>query len=135
MQTRPSLTPRAALLGSVLLSALTLSFLATTTSSFAQRVTPTYYTDVQPILEKNCISCHVAGGIAPFALDSGAAAVQRATDIARVVESGSMPPWPPGSDSPAFLNDKRLGTASKDILKDWARAGAPLGKPSAGQKP
>ena len=35
---------------------------------------PTWYTDVLPIVEENCVSCHTAGGIAPFALDSFAAA-------------------------------------------------------------
>jgi hypothetical protein len=94
----------------------------------AQRYVPTYYVDVQPILEKNCVSCHTAGGIAPFSLETPEAAVKRASQIAAIVQSGSMPPWPPGSDSPAFLNPRKLGEASKQMLVDWAKAGAPLGK-------
>jgi mono/diheme cytochrome c family protein len=101
----------------------------------AQGYTPTYYTDIQPILEKHCVSCHVAGGIAPFALDSGKAAVDNATEIARVVKQGSMPPWMPGEDSPPFLNDPRLGTASKQLIADWDKFGALLGKPLPNQKP
>ncbi len=93
----------------------------------AQKIIPTYYTDVQPILEKNCVSCHVKGGIAPFVLDNPKEAVARAERIAQVTQSGYMPPYPPGQDSQPFLNERRLGTASKQILVDWAKAGAPLG--------
>lgn len=93
----------------------------------AQKITPTYYTDVQPILEKNCVSCHVKGGIAPFVLDDPKEAVARAERIAQVTQADYMPPWPPGKDSQPFLNERKLGTASKQILADWAKAGAPLG--------
>jgi mono/diheme cytochrome c family protein len=89
---------------------------------------PTYYVDVEPILQKNCVSCHVAGGIAPFALDNPTDAVNWADRIAEVTKSGYMPPWPPATDSQPFLNERKLGTASKQILEDWAKANAPLGK-------
>jgi hypothetical protein len=95
----------------------------------AQKIIPTYYVDVQPILEKNCVSCHVKGGIAPFVLDNPKEAVARAERIAQVTQSGYMPPYPPGQDSQPFLNERRLGVASKQILADWAKAGAPLGVP------
>ncbi len=93
----------------------------------AQSIVPSYYRDVQPILEKNCISCHVKGGIAPFVLDNPQEAVARAGRIAQVTQSDYMPPYPPGKDSQPFLNERRLGVASKQILADWAKAGAPLG--------
>ena len=89
---------------------------------------PTYYVDVAPILEKNCTSCHTTGGIAPFALDNPKDAVQWAQRIAQVTKSEYMPPYPPGRDSQPFLNERRLGAASKLVLEDWAKAGAPLGK-------
>jgi mono/diheme cytochrome c family protein len=103
--------------------------------SAQQTITPTYYRDVQPVLEQHCVSCHVAGGIAPFPLTSGKDAVAWANEIARVTQNGYMPPWPPGGDSPSFLNDRRLGMATKQLLADWAKASAPLGKPGVGQKP
>lgn len=101
----------------------------------AQGITPTYYTDVQPIIKTHCSSCHIEGGIAPFQLQSGADAVKWAARIAVVTKSGYMPPWPAGPESPAFLNDRRLGVATKQILSDWAAAGAPLGRRGANQKP
>jgi mono/diheme cytochrome c family protein len=96
--------------------------------SSRSQIIPTYYVDVVPILEQNCTSCHAAGGIAPFALDNPKDAVQWAARIAQVTKSEYMPPYPPGRDSQPFLNERRLGTASKQILEDWANAGAPLGK-------
>ena len=105
------------------------------TRVLAQGITPTYYTDVQPILEAHCSSCHIEGGIAPFELQSGTDAVKWAARIAAVTKSGYMPPWPAGPESPAFLNDRRLGVATKQILSDWAAAGAPLGRRGANQKP
>jgi hypothetical protein len=93
----------------------------------AQSIIPTYYVDVQPILEKNCVSCHVKGGIAPFVLDNAKEATARAERIAQVTQSEYMPPYPPSKDSQPFLNERRLGVASKKILADWAKAGAPLG--------
>ncbi len=96
--------------------------------TLAQTYTPTYYVDVQPILEKNCVTCHVTGGIAPFTLDNPADAVKWATRIAEVTRSEYMPPWPPARDSQPFFNERRLGQASKQVLEDWSKAGAPLGK-------
>jgi mono/diheme cytochrome c family protein len=92
------------------------------------KIIPSYYVDVQPILEKNCNSCHTAGGIAPFALDNPKDAVQWAKRITQVTKSEYMPPYPPGRDSQRFLDERRLGATSKQILEDWANAGAPLGK-------
>jgi hypothetical protein len=86
------------------------------------------YVDVQPILEKNCTTCHVAGGIAPFALDNPTDAVKWADRIAQVTKSGYMPPWLPSKDGEPFLYERRLGAASKQVLEDWANAKAPLGK-------
>ena len=90
--------------------------------------TPTYYVDVKPILEKNCTVCHAAGGIAPFALDNPKDAVTWAARIAEVTKTEYMPPFPPGRDSQPFLGERRLGEASKKVLADWAKAGAPLGQ-------
>jgi len=87
----------------------------------------TYYQDVAPILQGKCVTCHVAGGIAPFALDTPAAAVQQATAMKLVTRSRTMPPWPPGPLSPKLLHDRSLSDAQIGALAAWADAGAPLG--------
>jgi mono/diheme cytochrome c family protein len=99
------------------------------TRSLAQKsYVPTYYVDVKPILEKNCTSCHTTGGIAPFALDNPTDAVKWADRITQVTKSSYMPPWPPSKDGEPFLYERRIGAASKQMLEDWAKAKAPLGK-------
>lgn len=116
--------PMVVLLAALAVAPLGVIALAQNTGKYV----PTYYVDVVPILEKNCTSCHTAGGIAPFALDNPKDAMQWAARITQVTKSEYMPPFPPGRDSQPFLDERRLGTASKQILEDWANAGAPLGK-------
>lgn len=91
----------------------------------AAAAVPTYK-DVRPILLQKCASCHMQGGIAPFPLTSAKDAAARAQLIAAVVRSGAMPPWLPGSDSPAFIGqDKRVLTAQeKRTIEQWVKGGA-----------
>lgn len=107
-----------------LLSSLTLLALF----ALAQPQAPTYYRDVRPILEANCLGCHKSGGIAPFSLETPQAAQQFAPSIAAVTASGYMPPWMPGPDSPPYLNERKLSPEQKALLTAWAKAGAPLGE-------
>ena len=66
------------------------------------------------------------GGIAPFPLATAKDAAARAQLIAAVVRSGAMPPWMPGSDSPAFIGqDRRVLTAQeKRTIEQWVKGGA-----------
>jgi len=91
---------------------------------------PTYYGRVAEVLSANCVSCHTKGGIAPFPLDSPQAAIPMAPAIAYAVKEGLMPPWPPGSDSPPFKNERKLSPEERSLLVAWADGGAPLGEPS-----
>jgi hypothetical protein len=97
----------------------------------------TYYGAVGPLLNAHCAGCHMEGGIAPFALDSGPAARRYARAIAAVARTGAMPPWPPGRDSPRFLGEgtRVLTAGERRLLARWAEAGAPLGRPRALPKP
>ena len=92
-----------------------------------QGVAVTYYQDVAPILQAKCVTCHVAGGIGPIALDTPAAAVQQASALKVVTGSRTMPPWPPGPLSPKMLHDRSLSDAQISVIAAWADAGAPLG--------
>jgi hypothetical protein len=51
---------------------------------------PTYYRDVQPILDKNCVGCHIEGGIAPFALDNPKDAAKYARSAQFAVQQKRM---------------------------------------------
>ncbi len=96
-------------------------------------VAATYWQDVEPIFQTNCVDCHTAGGIGPFALDDPDAAAAYAPAIAVQTASRAMPPWPPGGDTPALRHVRTLTPAQIDTIQAWAAAGAPLGDPSRPQ--
>jgi hypothetical protein len=83
-----------------------------------------YSKEVAPLLEKNCIGCHRAGGIAPFAMDSWGVVLGWSPMIKEVLLTKRMPP---GQLDPAigdFKNGRAL--SSKDIatIVRWIDAGA-----------
>ena len=91
----------------------------------------TYYRDIQPLLERSCNSCHTAGGIAPFALDSAEDAHDRATAmVGAVVDEGIMPPYYVLEGSMPTEDDTRFSADEKAILQAWADTGAPIGDES-----
>lgn len=83
---------------------------------------------VQPVLENNCVSCHIAGGPghSTVALDTAADAAAIADGIALVVGAGFMPPWLPSELSPDFEHDWSLTEAEKAAVAEWARSGGGL---------
>lgn len=91
--------------------------------------TPTWQ-HVAPIFAQKCAGCHNLGGIAPFALTSARTAKAHARPILRMTQSGAMPPWMPGADSPPFLrqSERILTPAEKDLIARWVRGGARLGR-------
>jgi hypothetical protein len=88
---------------------------------------PTFSKDVAPLLYTKCISCHHAGGQAPFALTSYTDAAKRARSIADVTRTRYMPPWLPEHGYGDFADEGRLSDAEIRTLTVWAAAGAPEG--------
>ena len=64
-----------------------------TTSGGPTASAVTFHRDVEPILQKSCQTCHVAGGIAPFALTSYADVKPMAPSIVDATHSRILPPW------------------------------------------
>ncbi len=83
-----------------------------------------YYNDVQPILQRNCVGCHKVGGIAPFSLESYAAAKPMSSLIAWATQTRYMPPWMPSNRSPALKYERKLSDAEIQVLQDWDKEGA-----------
>lgn len=55
---------------------------------------PTYYRDVEPILARNCVTCHRRGGVAPTPpLETFEQAASAAGKIRLAVQMRDMPPW------------------------------------------
>lgn len=88
---------------------------------------PTYHREVARILRDNCVECHRAGGVAPFALETYRQAKGRSAMIASVVEDGVMPPWFAAPDTGPWRNDRRLSAADKATLATWIEGGASEG--------
>ncbi len=96
----------------------------------AQRITPTFVSDVAPILQAHCIRCHQSGGIASFAQFTSYEAVRPwAKAIKQMVALRQMPPWPADpKNSVKFRNDARLSSENIATLLAWADAGSPHGQ-------
>ena len=89
---------------------------------------PTYYRDVQPILEARCNACHQAGDIGPFTFETYDDASRYADMIAAAVESKTMPPLPAEIEGCRDFVDERIMTAEeRETLRMWAKQGAAPG--------
>ncbi len=101
----------------------------------AQPLRPNWHEDVAPLVYGSCVGCHFDGGIGPFALETYEQAAPWAALMRDATAEGIMPPWgavetdecqPPHD----WKNDLRLTAEQKQMLADWAAAGAPEGDPN-----
>lgn len=97
---------------------------------------PTWHRDIAPLIHANCQPCHSPPvPLAPFSLLEYEIARPLAPLIALVTASEEMPPFPADETDechPRFgwKDDLRLSEAEKQLLADWAAAGAPEGDPA-----
>ena len=77
---------------------------------------PSYKTDVAPLFQKYCVSCHVAGGVQPDPLlDTHAGVAAEAGEVKEQIASCAMPQA--GSAQPT--------DAERETLLAWLVCGAP----------
>ncbi|MBR57051.1 MAG: hypothetical protein CMH54_03235 [Myxococcales bacterium] len=91
---------------------------------------PTYYGEIQAVLNTNCNSCHGEDGAAPFALDSYVSASAMAEPSLLAIELGQMPPWQPDPDCRQFEHERIMSEEDKELFRRWIDAGKPEGDPS-----
>ncbi len=120
-----------------LATAATALFLAGCNGSSGAPANPTYYANVEAIVQDHCTSCHVAGGIAPFALTTYDEVKANATAIEDATAAGTMPPFHvDGSGDCNKFKDARLLTGDElTTLANWAKTGALAGDPSDAPPP
>jgi hypothetical protein len=87
----------------------------------------TFHKDVEPILRKNCQSCHRPGQVGPMSLVDFQSARPYARAMQAAVVSRKMPPWFADAQYGPYLNDRSLKTSEIDAIVKWADAGAPEG--------
>ena len=95
----------------------------------ADRV-PTWHRDVRSIVTQSCASCHTAGAIAPFVLQSYADVFARRSLVRTQIDSRKMPPWPPGPGCAEYADDRSLPEQDRATLLSWIDGGAPEGDPA-----
>lgn len=88
-----------------------------------KRLDPTYHQDIAPILRKRCVSCHVEGTAAPFALLTYRDAASHAEMIGEVVADQRMPPWFANPKHGTFQNDPSLTINERETIANWVRSG------------
>ena len=95
----------------------------------------TWHQDLAPVVVSKCGGCHIAGGIAPFSLQSYEEARPFAAALLDAVERKAMPPFlaettdicAPLHD---FKDDPRLTEAELELLRAWVDQEAPEGDPA-----
>jgi mono/diheme cytochrome c family protein len=93
----------------------------------AKAQTPTWATDIAPIIYNKCASCHHNGAIAPFSLMTYNACVTHADSIKWTTQNKVMPPWPPDPNYSRLAHERRLTDAEINKIKNWVDGGTPSG--------
>jgi Copper type II ascorbate-dependent monooxygenase, C-terminal domain len=89
---------------------------------------PTYYADIEPILRKNCMSCHKPGGIAPFSLQTFEEVAAKGNFIGHVTKTKYMPPWKADPTFQTFRNETKLSDQEIETIQKWVANGLAKGK-------
>ncbi|MGE0771058.1 MAG: hypothetical protein AB7K37_05060 [Cyclobacteriaceae bacterium] len=89
---------------------------------------PTYYGNIEPIIRKNCVTCHHEGGIGPFSLITYEDVSDKGSFIAHVTKTKYMPPWQADPSFQTFRNEKILSADEIELIQQWVKAGMPKGK-------
>jgi hypothetical protein len=88
---------------------------------------PTYHRDIAPLVQEKCGSCHSAGGIAPFPLETYEQVFQMRWAVEAAVKARIMPPWMPAKDCTEYLQDRSLSDEQIELLSRWVDEGGAEG--------
>lgn len=94
----------------------------------AQFARISYAKEVAPILQEKCATCHINGGIGPFAMDSYQVIKGFSPMIRETVRTRRMPPYFADPHIGQFQHDQGLTAQQTKTLVHWIEAGAPRGE-------
>lgn len=84
---------------------------------------PTWAEDVAPILYDHCVTCHRAGGLGEFPLETWTDAQQEADAIMESTGSRYMPPWRALPSYRHFKDENYLSDDEIQTISDWVNGG------------
>jgi hypothetical protein len=106
-----------------------IAMLAIDRASSVAPAAATYTKDVAPIIQKNCMTCHRQGEIAPMSLTNYKETRPWAKAIREVVATRRMPPWFADPKYSEFANNCRLSDQEIQTITAWVDGGAKEGDP------
>jgi hypothetical protein len=95
--------------------------------AFAAEDTVTFHKDVEPILQRNCQTCHRPGQVAPMSFLTYQDVRPWAKAMKTAVITRKMPPWFADPHYGSFVNDRSLKQREIDAIAKWADSGAAEG--------
>jgi len=90
--------------------------------------TVTYADSVSAIFKKHCSECHRPGEIGPFDITNTAELQGWSEMILETIDAGRMPPWHADPAHGSFKNSRFISPEEVEVVRQWVRAGAPLGQ-------
>lgn len=88
---------------------------------------PDYAKEIAPILEEKCVTCHIEGGIAPFAMNSHMMVQGWSPMMKEVMMTKRMPPAQVDPSINHFTNARYMDPSELQTLVHWIDAGSPRG--------
>lgn len=88
---------------------------------------PSYTTEIAPVIQAKCASCHSEGRIGPFPLASYGDVRRWSAMIQEVILDRRMPPWDADPHFGKFSNDMSLTPAEAQTLMRWIELDCPRG--------
>jgi hypothetical protein len=89
----------------------------------------TFHKDIEPILQRNCQTCHRPGQMAPMSFLTYESVRPWAKAIKVATMTRKMPPWFADPNYGHISNDRSLKQPEIDRIAIWVDAGAPEGDP------
>jgi hypothetical protein len=96
-------------------------------AGFAEEGPVTFHKNVEPILQKNCQTCHRPGQVAPMSFLTYQDVRPWAKAMKTAVVTRKMPPWFADPHYGSFVNDRSLKQNDIDLIAKWVDDGAPEG--------